>query len=408
MNISTHLNEDSYLDQIEELSINKKCGHVGELKKMQLWIKDHNTCPICFVESSLNDVIKIYHCNTINETYSQYYKEKYEELQNEMENLKIKNEISMGFPSKIENTLDKLEYEIECVKNKKLSNLLYNKIENGSDFISQNAIEEMIQIEMKAKDELIDILQSRYFEAQISNKLREENINEQEKCNELENKLKEKESEKDKYLSRFNQLQEECDKMEKDNLMLKEKILALEDVGELERIFKIQLETINTLTKENKELEKENKDHNKIINKINQKNEKKYRDLESQYQELKMITDLLGDKIQTFDGIERNLYEFDRNVCLLMSKIMPLKTLTKEPFDTFLNKPQKLGSTVWKMISQIIYARYGKLIKEIGDNLNTVMNIIENDIPIPWSLVEEIQIVDKEDEKTKSDKKVKD
>ncbi|CEF62352.1 Zinc finger, RING/FYVE/PHD-type domain-containing protein [Strongyloides ratti] len=382
----------SIIDNKNELAVNIKCGHVTSLNYMKEWINNHKTCVICSNESSLNDVVKIYYDNTINEKYSKYYREMLEKLQRDWEYLKIDNDICS---STIKLNIDRLEYEVEYKKNKKLKNLLYQKIEDGSDFIDQNAIEDLIQLEMKTKDEEINILKLKIFDALSSQKISKEKIINKEKIIELENKLKYQEEEKNKYVSKLCVLEDEYNKLEKENLLLKDMTSKMDCIEKLERKLKHQEERIIALKKENEVLNKDEKHRNEAISKLNKKLEKKTCDLQSQYQELKMITELLEYKMQSFDDIERNLYEFDKNICKLMTKIVPSALLTEEPFLTFFNKPQKIGSPIWQMISKKIFSKYGSMINEIGENVKIVRNIIQNDISIPWSLIDDIEIVPK-------------
>ncbi|CEF62353.1 Zinc finger, RING/FYVE/PHD-type domain-containing protein [Strongyloides ratti] len=343
----TTLNSSFYTN---ELCVNTRCGHSTEIKIMKKWVTTYNKCPYCFITSKPNDIIKIFHEDTINEKYGEYYENKYKELKKYLDEMS-KNK---HFNEK-ENTIKNFEFKVECKKNKELNKLLYQKIENGYNFIDQNAIEDMIQIEMKAKDEEINILKLKIFEANDSSMLDEKDVANTNRLYKLKNSLRHYKEETIKYLSRLQLLQEQYNILNKENIVLKDKCSKINDLQELKDKIGNQMEIIDNLTNKNEVLTKEAQNHEKINERQNKKIEKKFHELNNQYQELKNKADILEKKIKSFDNDEKEYYKFNKTLCDIIPDFNYKNKTLELSRSLFLNEQQKLGSPVWKKVEDDIY-----------------------------------------------------
>uniref|UniRef100_A0A0K0FEX9 RING-type domain-containing protein n=1 Tax=Strongyloides venezuelensis TaxID=75913 RepID=A0A0K0FEX9_STRVS len=333
-----------------ELSVNIKCGHGMEINTMKEWITKYKQCPYCLIPSLDKDIIKIYYEDTINEKYYEYYKEKYEEMTSER---KVEN----NFFADKENIMDKFDYEIEYKKNRRLKNLLNKEIGNGTDYISLNAMEILIQMEINTKNEEINILKLKLFEEQTNTILKDKNQTIKNKVLKLECNFKHYQNENHKYFSRLNQLQKEYNRLEEENNFLKIQTTTMESLKELNDKINNQTAVIDNLTNKNESLIKEIKSHEKKTDKINIKNEQKLNELDNRCRELEKITEILERNSESFDDKEKIFYEFDKKICNLFPIFNYKNKTIQSSRNTFLMEQQKLGSLAWKKVGDDIYSR---------------------------------------------------
>uniref|UniRef100_A0A0N4ZG62 RING-type domain-containing protein n=1 Tax=Parastrongyloides trichosuri TaxID=131310 RepID=A0A0N4ZG62_PARTI len=100
----------------DQLVVNTKCGHLFHSTCLYKWIQIKKNCPKCSIVTTMNDIIRVYYEDTLNNQFSKYYKDKYmnllEEIQYDKSNYPLLiddlNEKIYG------NKLEELESRIQC------------------------------------------------------------------------------------------------------------------------------------------------------------------------------------------------------------------------------------------------------------------------------------------------------
>ncbi|CEF66226.1 Zinc finger, RING-type domain and Zinc finger, RING/FYVE/PHD-type domain-containing protein [Strongyloides ratti] len=343
----------------DELCVSVKCGHVMHSKCINEWINKQNTCPYCSISTTIHDIIQIYYDETVSDLFSGYYKGKYEKLQKQIEDEKVKkSETLEKYTYETDDTEKDLNIQIIKQKNKKLTNLLYYKIANESKFINQDGLESLVQMEIASKTEQIDFLKLQLLQEKEKSDSNIKEILYQVKFHELEDKIKYQKEEKNKCLQKMANLQLLCNKLINENYILREKYLTIDACQELKNKIKSQTEIINSLTKENEYLKRQKQNYNKLIQKINEKADQKYRDLYIKYQDLKVTSEAMESKSELFEKKEKDFYGFHRNIILLANKLVPIDIKTDDSLRLFMREKVSLNSDLWKKVSDTIFNIY--------------------------------------------------